>query len=197
MQERRNFSALAVELRLSCINPSMWTNADLLSIGPSGANFCEIFTEIYNFFKKMQSKCHLQNGIHLFLGLNVLNYIHFPCCTFIKWLHFTWNCTVRCLRKGAILYIDKFWQRWNQVRCSIEKHSISGSKLLHMSFISMAKYMYLRCKSIANALELHLCRTHQFISYNQSQSQTLWPKSSCYKKTSSTLSLSCSIKKIT
>ena len=55
--KKYNSSALAMELHLSCINPSIsdnglstvwnkatvWANADLLSIGPSGTNFREIF----------------------------------------------------------------------------------------------------------------------------------------------------------
>ena len=36
VQERRNSSALAMELCLSCTNPSIWTTAELLSIWPLG-----------------------------------------------------------------------------------------------------------------------------------------------------------------
>ena len=45
------------------------TNAGLLSIGPLGTNFSEIWIEIQNFsFMKMHLKCHLQNGGHFVQG---------------------------------------------------------------------------------------------------------------------------------
>ena len=42
------------------------TNAAILSIGPLGTFFNEIFTKVHTFsFKKVHLKCHLENGGHL------------------------------------------------------------------------------------------------------------------------------------
>ena len=49
-------------------------NNDLLSIGPLGTNFSEIWIEIQNFsFVKMHWKCRLRNGCHLSRGRGVNN----------------------------------------------------------------------------------------------------------------------------
>ena len=51
----------------------IWTNAGILSIGPSGTNFNEIFIEIYTFsFKKMHLKMSSGKWWPFCLGLNVL-----------------------------------------------------------------------------------------------------------------------------
>ena len=45
----------------------IWTNAEILLIGPLGINFSEILIEINRFsFKKMclEKKCHVENGGH-------------------------------------------------------------------------------------------------------------------------------------
>ena len=44
MQERRNSSALAMELRLSCIRRSIWGFTTLISIPPNNMCLCENFT---------------------------------------------------------------------------------------------------------------------------------------------------------
>ena len=120
VQERRNSSALAMELHLSCTNPSIlfwvnyaavssmqllthwgrvthiyvgkltiigsdnglspgwcqaiiWTNANLLLIGPLGTNFSEIFVEIYTYsLKKIHLKMLSAKRRPCCLGLNVL-----------------------------------------------------------------------------------------------------------------------------
>ena len=47
-----------------------WTNADLLSIGPSGTNFSEIWIKTQNFsFMKMFFSDHLRNGSHFVKGI--------------------------------------------------------------------------------------------------------------------------------
>ena len=53
VQEICNSSALAMELRLSCINPSIWTNADLLSVEPLRTDVFKIWIKIEFSFKKM------------------------------------------------------------------------------------------------------------------------------------------------
>ena len=43
----------------------IWTNADLLSMGPSGTNFLEWNESKLNFYsRKCWWKCYLQNGVH-------------------------------------------------------------------------------------------------------------------------------------
>ena len=43
----------------------IWTNAEMLLMGPLGTNFSEILIEMHTFsFKKMHLKCHLENGSH-------------------------------------------------------------------------------------------------------------------------------------
>ena len=52
----------------------IWTNAEILLIGPMGTNFSEILIEIYIFsFKKMNLKMSSGNWKPFCLGLNVLN----------------------------------------------------------------------------------------------------------------------------
>ena len=52
----------------------IWTNAEILLIGPSGTNFSEILIEILTFsFKKMRLKVSSANWRSFCLGLNVLN----------------------------------------------------------------------------------------------------------------------------
>ena len=42
----------------------IWTNAEILLIGPLEINFSDILIDIQTFsFKKMHLKCHLQNGV--------------------------------------------------------------------------------------------------------------------------------------
>ena len=98
VQDRCNSSALAMELRLSCTNPSIcynlctalslnwlrpsdahmnqviiWTNAGILLIGPLGTNFSEILIKIHTF--SCIWKCRLVNKWQPFcLGLNVLTH---------------------------------------------------------------------------------------------------------------------------
>ena len=44
----------------------VWTNAEILSIGPLGTNFIENSIEIYTFAcKKIYLKCRLEYGGHL------------------------------------------------------------------------------------------------------------------------------------
>ena len=46
-----------------------WTNADLLSIGPLGTKFSELWFKIHDFsFMKMHLKCRLRKGGHLVEG---------------------------------------------------------------------------------------------------------------------------------
>ena len=53
---------------------SIWTNAELLLIGPWGTTFSEILIEIYTFsFKKMHLKMSSGKWWRFCLGLNVLN----------------------------------------------------------------------------------------------------------------------------
>ena len=50
-------------------------NAGFLLIGPLGTNFIEISIGIQTFsLKKCTWTCSLRNGVHFFLGLNVLNH---------------------------------------------------------------------------------------------------------------------------
>ena len=52
----------------------IWSNADILLIGPLGTNFCEILIEINAFsFKKMHLKMSSEKCRPTCLGLNVLN----------------------------------------------------------------------------------------------------------------------------
>ena len=53
----------------------IWTNAEILLIGPIGTDFSEILTEIYIFsFKKMHLKMSSAKWRRFCLGLNELNH---------------------------------------------------------------------------------------------------------------------------
>ena len=55
----------------------IWTNAEILLIGPLGTNFNQILIEIHKFsFKKMRLKVASAKWRTFCLGLNVLNHVN-------------------------------------------------------------------------------------------------------------------------
>ena len=88
----------------------IWTNAEMLLIGPLGTNFIEILIEVQAFsFKKMHLKMSSAKWRPFCLGLNVLMYelpciscvcfdIHvfivFPCLFYLMINRFSWKKTL-------------------------------------------------------------------------------------------------------
>ena len=73
----------------------IWTNAGILSIGPLGTNFSDIFIEMHTFsFKKMHLKMSSGKWRPFCVGLNVLN-ILFGAQTGILWENYCKTSSIR------------------------------------------------------------------------------------------------------
>ena len=83
----------------------IWTNAGILLIGPSGANFNEILIEIHVFlFKRMHLNISSRKWRPVCLGVNVLN----------VWKHLVYKYVAQT-RTGDVILVYKLLTHWDRV----------------------------------------------------------------------------------
>ena len=122
----------------------IWTNTELLSIGPLRTNFSEILIEIRTFsFKKMYMKMLSGKWRPFCLGLNVLNWFTHNCCHLLssrnRWWQILRKHGVKLLPLSTLGLIQRiqFIHSWTKVYRIVWVSCKTHSKLNFFEFLEL------------------------------------------------------------